>query len=131
MGGENYETRYQNSICCLRTGDSVRVHRLLARQLELLCTELADLLTRRELDPELIDQYLSLVQTCDYQRFAPADVSREGQVKRAARGLIQSALMLWGQSASERESNSSAPHLGEIQTERHHVRSRLPITSVG
>jgi len=41
----------------------------------IISTELEELLKARNLDEQLIKEYLQLLQECDYQRFAPATVS--------------------------------------------------------
>ena len=43
----------------------------------IISTELKELFTKRNLDAGLIDTYIKLIQECDYQRFAPANVSKE------------------------------------------------------
>ena len=43
----------------------------------IISTELLELLRKRGLDAAVIDSYSHLIQTCDYQRFAPATVTKK------------------------------------------------------
>ncbi len=43
----------------------------------IISSELKELFAGRNLDADLIDAYIKLIQECDYQRFAPANVSKE------------------------------------------------------
>ncbi len=42
----------------------------------IISTELEDLLNQRNLDSAVVKQYIELIQTCDFQRFAPATVTK-------------------------------------------------------
>ncbi len=42
-----------------------------------IASEIEEQFTNRNLDENLIKQYMQLMQTCDYQRFAPATVSKQ------------------------------------------------------
>ncbi len=57
-----------------------------------ISTELEKHFVSRNLDPEFVKEYLSLIQECDFQRFAPANVqSKEMQAffNRAKESIIQ------------------------------------------
>ncbi|MBN2411977.1 protein BatD [candidate division KSB1 bacterium] len=42
----------------------------------MISTELEELLNQRNLDSSVVNQYIELIQTCDFQRFAPATVTK-------------------------------------------------------
>jgi len=60
-------------------------------QAGIISDELEELLKKRQLDDSLIQEYKELLQVCDFQRFAPADMSREqmqDMFKKAKEAII-------------------------------------------